>query len=107
MQDVALKVVKSSSPEQQERFLREIVTLGRCRSPHIVLLLGVCIQPQQTIMVMEYMSGGDLHSRLKKDSAGELAWCKRSASISLGIQFAITEVSNSVIILPVIHLQLW
>ena len=78
VQDVAMKVVKSSSEEQQNRFLREIVTLGACRSPHIVLFLGVCIQPCQTIMAMEFMAGGDLHSRLKHTDDDDLRWRGRS-----------------------------
>lgn len=79
VQPVAIKVTTSSSPEQQRRFLQEIALLKACRDVNIVLFLGACVLGQKTLMVMEWMAGGNLFDKLAGDQARELVWHKRSS----------------------------
>ena len=77
VREVAIKVVTSQSLEQQSRFVREIRLLKACMDPNIVQFLGACIRDQQTLMVMEYMPGGDLYSCLSEDKSGQFGWYNR------------------------------
>lgn len=74
---VAVKVVSSHSAKQQARFTREIATLRACHNPHIVQFLGACMHMNQTLLVMQYMPGGDLYSKLADDTTGMYNWYQR------------------------------
>lgn len=56
----------------------QVAVLKRLRAENIVRLLGVCVQETGTMLVTEFMSGGDLWSNLKDpEKRKELAWYKR------------------------------
>jgi serine/threonine protein kinase len=76
---VALKCVASPTPDQQERFEREILILKACRHPNLALVLGACILPDRTVLAMEAMPGGDLRKKLRQDEAGHYMWYQRWA----------------------------
>lgn len=40
--------------------------LGNLRNRHVVLFLGVCLDPGHFALVSEFMPGGDLHALLFK-----------------------------------------
>jgi len=95
---VAVKEIKipRSTPEEKEnmRFMkREVAILRRLRHPNIVQFIGVTQQLQQVpdsknvsesprststqpsiLIVMEYLSGGDLHQAIKAASSQDLPW---------------------------------
>ena len=49
--------------------------MKRLHAENIVRFLGVCVQDSRTMLVTEYMPGGDLFNRLSvAEPGGELAW---------------------------------
>lgn len=52
--------------------------LKTLRAENIVRLLGVCVQEGNTMLVTEFMSGGDLWTNLKDpEKSKELSWYSR------------------------------
>ena len=73
--DVALKVLRPELARQAalvERFRAEAVALARLRHEHIAALYGLDRQGDELVMVMEYVSGETLESRLARD--GTMPW---------------------------------
>ena len=77
VREVAIKVVNNPDKKQQARFVREIEMLKACHDPNIVQFLGAAIHKEQTLLVMTYMPGGDLHKQIAKDEAGIFRWRQR------------------------------
>ena len=49
--------------------------MKKLRAENIVRFLGVCVQDSKTMLVTEFMAGGDLFNRLTESAkGGELAW---------------------------------
>lgn len=67
LRTVAIKVVHSRSEEQQALFVQEIARLRVLRDPNIVMFLGASLQASRTVLVMEYLPGGNLWDALGKD----------------------------------------
>lgn len=72
--------------------------LFHLRHTNIVQFTGICVHQGRGIILMEYMEGGSLHSRLKSDSlslteegdtvspySGEFSWYNRGKDVILGI----------------------
>ena len=57
LRTVAIKVVHSTSEEEQARFVQEIARLRVLRDPNIVMFLGASLQASRTVLVMEYLPG--------------------------------------------------
>jgi serine/threonine protein kinase len=74
---VAIKVVSSPDPAQQKNFVKEIMILKACRHPNIISFLGASLQAQQTLLVMEFMPGGDLYTQIQNDINGRYTWYQR------------------------------
>jgi eukaryotic-like serine/threonine-protein kinase len=73
--DVALKVLRPELARQAalvERFRAEAVALARLRHEHIAALYGLDRQGDELVMVMEYVSGETLESRLGR--TGPMNW---------------------------------
>ncbi|CAH1728224.1 unnamed protein product [Chironomus riparius] len=69
-QDVAVKTCKHSLPDEQKRkFLQEGRILKQYDHPNIVKLIGICVQKQPIMIVMELVEGGSLLTYLRKNSA--------------------------------------
>ncbi|CAG7823667.1 unnamed protein product [Allacma fusca] len=63
---VAVKTCKVSLPdEQKKKFLQEGRILKQYQHPNIVRLVGICVQKQPIMIVMELVSGGSLLTHLK------------------------------------------
>lgn len=58
-------------------FKQEIAILKSCHDRNIVQFVGACLQPDVTIMVMEYLEGGDLYHAIANDSTGRFSWYRR------------------------------
>ena len=65
--EIAIKVIKVSSPIVVEQFKQEINTISTLRHRHILQFYGACIHPTCLYMVTELMQT-DLYSALRKDS---------------------------------------
>jgi serine/threonine protein kinase len=89
VREVAVKVAVNKSPQQTARFLQEIAILRACHDPGIVRFLGATVQQSQTLLVMEYMPGGDLYNQIKNDSDGEFLWYQRGAKLAQQIAAAL------------------
>lgn len=88
---VAVKTCRMTLPEEQKRkFLQEGRILKQYDHPNIVKLIGICVQKQPIMIVMELVSGGSLLMFLRK-SAGTLsqkqlmAMCRDAAAGSFFI----------------------
>ena len=66
-----------ASGARSDVFKQEIAILKSCHDRNIVQFIGACLQPDCTIMVMEYLEGGDLYHAIANDSAGRFSWYKR------------------------------
>lgn len=66
-----------ASAARSDVFKQEIAILKSCHDRNIVQFIGACLQPDCTIMVMEYLEGGDLYHAIANDSAGRFSWYKR------------------------------
>ncbi|KAL0034790.1 hypothetical protein WJX77_007383 [Trebouxia sp. C0004] len=66
--------------QQRETLVRqEIAVLKSCRDHNIVQFVGACIQRNQTMLITEFMEGGDLYHAIARDTLGRFAWYRRSA----------------------------
>ena len=85
-QDVAVKTCKHSLPEEQKRkFLQEGRILKQYDHPNIVKLIGICVQKQPIMIVMELVEGGSLLTFLRKnattlDQQQMMGMCKDTAA---------------------------
>ena len=49
--------------------------MKKLRAENIVRFLGVCLKNSKTMLVTEFMAGGDLFTRLSEaELGGELSW---------------------------------
>jgi len=64
--EVAVKLIKITSPTAVEQFKQEINTISMLRHRHILQFYGACVQPTCLYMVTELMTT-DLYSALRKD----------------------------------------
>ncbi|KAL3140780.1 protein kinase activity protein [Trebouxia sp. C0010 RCD-2024] len=67
----------SRAAARSDVFKQEIAILKSCHDRNIVQFIGACLQPDCTLMVMEYLEGGDLYHAIANDSIGRFSWYKR------------------------------
>ena len=67
----------SRAAARSDIFKQEIAILKSCHDRNIVQFIGACLQPDCTLMVMEYLEGGDLYHAIANDSIGRFSWYKR------------------------------
>ncbi|XP_063635263.1 tyrosine-protein kinase Fer isoform X5 [Cydia splendana] len=85
-QDVAVKTCRVALPEEQKRtFLQEGRILKQYQHPNIVRLIGIAVQKQPIMIVMELVSGGSLLTFLRQrasslGSRALLAMCRDAAA---------------------------
>jgi receptor tyrosine kinase-like orphan receptor 1 len=66
---IAIKTLKENATvKTQQDFRREAELMTDLQHPNIVCLLGVCIREEPMSMLFEYMSKGDLHEYLIRNS---------------------------------------
>lgn len=71
--------------EQKRKFLQEGRILKQYDHPNIVKLIGICVQKQPIMIVMELVEGGSLLMFLRKNAAGleqrsMMAMCRDTAA---------------------------
>lgn len=54
--------------------LMQVAIMKKLRAENIVRFLGVCVKDSKTMLVTEFMGGGDLFNRLQEAEGGELSW---------------------------------
>lgn len=68
--EVAVKTCRMTLPDEQKRkFLQEGRILKQYDHPNIVKLIGICVQKQPIMIVMELVGGGSLLNFLRKNSS--------------------------------------
>ncbi|KAK9305085.1 hypothetical protein QLX08_003773 [Tetragonisca angustula] len=84
--EVAVKTCKVTLPDEQKRkFLQEGRILKQYDHPNIVKLIGICVQKQPIMIVMELVPGGSLLTYLRKNASTitqqeQLRMCKDAAA---------------------------
>uniref|UniRef100_A0A8D8RSL3 non-specific protein-tyrosine kinase n=1 Tax=Cacopsylla melanoneura TaxID=428564 RepID=A0A8D8RSL3_9HEMI len=67
--DVAVKTCRVTVPEEQKRkFLQEGRILKQYDHPNVVKLIGICVQKQPIMIVMELVAGGSLLTFLRNNA---------------------------------------
>ena len=85
VQPVAVKVIPSPDEAHlhaHEQIRREIAILRACRDANIVQFQGAYLGPEETLLVTEYMEGGDLMSNI---AAGRVTWWRRGRKIAIDV----------------------
>uniref|UniRef100_A0A1D1XQJ3 RING-type E3 ubiquitin transferase n=1 Tax=Anthurium amnicola TaxID=1678845 RepID=A0A1D1XQJ3_9ARAE len=73
---VAIKKLDPQGLQGQIQFQQEVEVLGRVRHPHLVTLIGTCIE--SWCLVYEFLPNGSLEDRLQcKDNSPPLSWQTR------------------------------
>ncbi|XP_053212804.1 proto-oncogene tyrosine-protein kinase ROS-like isoform X2 [Panonychus citri] len=73
---VAIKKLKSDASEQEkDDFMKEAKIMGNFKHPHILKVLGVCLDPGNNSILLELMEGGDLLSYLRDERPTEKKQC--------------------------------
>ena len=65
-----------------DSFHQEIAILRACRDANIVQFQGAYLGPEETLLVTEYMEGGDLMSNI---AAGRVTWWRRGRKIAIDV----------------------
>ncbi|XP_076175281.1 tyrosine-protein kinase Fer isoform X2 [Ptiloglossa arizonensis] len=84
--EVAVKTCKVTLPDEQKRkFLQEGRILKQYDHPNVVKLIGICVQKQPIMIVMELVPGGSLLTYLRKSASTitqqeQLRMCKDAAA---------------------------
>lgn len=72
----AIKVLHSKDCHNIKEFKQELEILSRIRHPHLLLLIGACVD--QSCLVYEYMENGSLEERLlRKNNGPPIPWFER------------------------------
>ncbi|KAL0046581.1 hypothetical protein WJX82_004436 [Trebouxia sp. C0006] len=75
VQPVAIKVLNQTDAHQLAEFAKEIQLLRKLSfDRNIVQFYGACLQEENTMMVLEYMEGGDLMDAIAADRKNLLRW---------------------------------
>lgn len=93
--EVAVKTCRMTLPDEQKRkFLQEGRILKQYDHPNIVKLIGICVQKQPIMIVMELVPGGSLLNYLRKNtttlnSKQLMSMCKDAAAGNIHYSFEI------------------
>ena len=99
VQPVAVKKLQISGERQltvaERDFIREIALLRACRDANIVQFQGAYLSPEETLLITEYMEGGNLALNI---AAGRVTWWRRGRKIALDIAKGLTYLHSRRII---------
>ena len=82
----AVKLLKDRSESSRIKFLQEAAIMAQFNHPNICRLIGIVYRSEPTLLVLEYLSGGNLHDWLLKMSHSEVRLCTRCHGISLAAE---------------------
>lgn len=74
---VAIKKIKHRDNESVEQVMNEVKLLSSVSHPHLVRLLGCCIENGEQILIYEYMPNGTLSQHLQRERGKGLPWSVR------------------------------
>uniref|UniRef100_A0A7N0UC18 Protein kinase domain-containing protein n=1 Tax=Kalanchoe fedtschenkoi TaxID=63787 RepID=A0A7N0UC18_KALFE len=74
---VAIKKIKHRDNESTEKVMNEVKLLSSVSHPHLVRLLGCCIENGEQILIYEYMPNGTLLQHLQRERGKGLPWSVR------------------------------
>ncbi|GMH95698.1 hypothetical protein TL16_g13218, partial [Triparma laevis f. inornata] len=98
-QEVAIKQLISIDEESVQRFRFECFLMKELRHPNVVKLVGVCWDDMMLGCVLEYIDGGSLEGRLKKDwiqpTAEKMTWKRELLSLAKGAANGVRYLHNS------------
>ncbi|KAH8973094.1 hypothetical protein BDL97_01G026900 [Sphagnum fallax] len=82
-QEIAVKTLSTTSHQTKQEFFNEIELLSMVHHKYVVSLVGYCLAQKNLMLVYEYVSGGDLRSRLHGVRANRkpLSWKQRTRII--------------------------
>ncbi|KAH8973081.1 hypothetical protein BDL97_01G026300 [Sphagnum fallax] len=82
-QEIAVKTLSTTSHQTKQEFFNEIELLSMVHHKYLVSLVGYCLARKHLMLVYEYVSGGDLRSKLHGDgvSGRPLSWRQRTRII--------------------------
>ncbi|KAH8973090.1 hypothetical protein BDL97_01G026700 [Sphagnum fallax] len=82
-QEIAVKTLSTTSHQTKQEFFNEIELLSVVHHKYVVSLVGYCLARKNLMLVYEYVSGGDLRSRLHGVRANRkpLSWKQRTKII--------------------------
>lgn len=66
----------------QTDFRREMTILRSCRDANIVQFQGAHVSPEETLLVTEYMEGGNLAANIQ---SGRISWWRRGRKIAIDV----------------------
>jgi len=94
----AIKKLYFVDDEFMQKYIeREMETLTSLHHPNIVQLLGICIHGDDVYIVTEYVAGGNLRKRLKREDGTPMSW-KLKVTIAKGLALAMTYLHSKKII---------
>ncbi|KAL0019977.1 hypothetical protein WJX79_004684 [Trebouxia sp. C0005] len=103
VQQVAIKVLNQADAQQLAEFAKEIQLLRKLSfDRNIVQFYGACLQEENTMMVLEYMEGGDLMDAIAADRKNLLRWSRKGSLLALDIAKGLVHLHAS----QVIHMDL-
>ncbi|KAK9831783.1 hypothetical protein WJX74_009158 [Apatococcus lobatus] len=80
------KLIADDSASILKSFRREINVLHQLsHDKHIVQFYGKCLDQGNTMLVLEYMEGGDLRNALMEDSMGSYRWYGKGRHLAHGV----------------------
>ncbi|KAJ6821618.1 putative serine/threonine-protein kinase [Iris pallida] len=88
---VAIKSLSTESKQGTKEFLTEIDTISNVRHPHLVQLIGCCVEGSNRMLLYEYLENNSLDNALFGPNKMQIAldWPRR-ASICIGTARAIS-----------------
>ncbi|KAG7012198.1 putative serine/threonine-protein kinase PBL3, partial [Cucurbita argyrosperma subsp. argyrosperma] len=91
---VAVKKLKSEGFQGHKEWLSEVTHLSQLHHPHLVKLIGFCLDGESRLLVYEYMSKGSLENHLFRMGARPLSWARR-IKVAIGAARGLSFLHNS------------
>ncbi|CAL5077558.1 unnamed protein product [Urochloa decumbens] len=85
---VAIKRLAIGKQHGDKEFQAEIKTLGQCRHPNLVTLLGYHISDSEMFLIYNYLPGGNLEKFIKERTKRPVSW-RRLHKIALDVARAL------------------
>ncbi|RCV09141.1 hypothetical protein SETIT_2G002700v2 [Setaria italica] len=86
---VAIKRLAIGKQHGDKEFQAEIRTLGQCRHPNLVTLLGYHISDSEMFLIYNYLPGGNLEKFIKERTKRPISW-RRLHKIALDVARALS-----------------
>ena len=85
VQTVAVKMLSNTTAKQMEGFKREALILEDLKDTNIVQFMGASFEHTgSSMLVTEFMAGGNLFDAIGNDRDGKLGWYQRCGQIRPG-----------------------